>query len=72
MKPDVNYINRKQRKRSKLREDLVSEKGDNTDWNYKSNTLEIKEMLKELNRKIKSIMKKIPEVIKFSKHGDPS
>ena len=45
---------------------LMSEMRDNIDWNYKSNTLDNK-MWEELNRKRKSIIKNIPEVIKFSK-----
>ena len=54
----------------KLSEELVSAKGDNNDWNYSSKTLDIKEMCGELSRKIKSIMKNIPGVIKISKQGD--
>ena len=47
-------------------------KGDNIDWNYKSNVLDVYKMWEELKRKMKSIIVNIPEVIvKFSKQGDP-
>ena len=52
-------------------EELVSEKGDNIDWNYCFNTLDVNEMWDELNWKIKSIINNILEVIKFSKQGEP-
>ena len=71
VKLDFDYINRKQRNWSNLTEELVSEKGDNIDWDYESNTLEINEMWEELNGKIKSIIKKNPDVTKFSKQRDP-
>ena len=49
----------------------MSEKGSNIDWNYSSHTFDVNEMWEELNRKIKSIIINIPEVIiKFSKQGD--
>ena len=42
---------------------------ENIDWNYTSH--DMKEMWEELDRKIKSIIKNIPEVIiRFSKQGD--
>ena len=37
MKLNVNYIPRKERDWSKLTKELQTEKGDNIDWNYKSN-----------------------------------
>ena len=45
-----------------LTEELVSGKGDNIDWDYKSNTLDIKNVEK-LNQKIKSILKNNPKVL---------
>ena len=59
VKPDFEYITRRQSSLFKLYENLVSEKGDNIDWNYNSNTLDVNdvnEMWKEFNRKMKSIM----------------
>ena len=49
----------------------MSEKGDNINLNPSSNTLDVNEMWEELNGKIKSKIKIIPEVIiKFSKQKD--
>ena len=45
----------------------MSEKEDNIDGNYSSYNLKVNVMLEELNGKIKSMIKNIPEVfIKFS------
>ena len=50
----------------------TSEKRDDIDGNYKSNTLDINGIQEELNWKIKFIIKNIPKVIiRFSKQGDP-
>ena len=46
-----------------LSEELKSEKWNNIDWNYCSNKLNFHEMWKEVNKKTKSIMSNIPEVI---------
>ena len=65
---DVDYINRKQQNCSKFTQVLVSKKGDNIDWDYKSNTLDINEMWEELNRKIKSIILKLQNSLKKKIH----
>ena len=58
VKPDGDYINSKERNWSQLTEELLSEKGNNTDWTYKFTTLENKEILEKLNRKVKFNNKK--------------
>ena len=49
----------------------MSEKGDNSIWNYSFNTLDLNEIWEELYWNIKSIIDYISEVIiKLSKQGD--
>ena len=43
------YLNREQRNWFNLSEELISEKGDNIDWNYTFNALDAFEMLEKLN-----------------------
>ena len=57
MKPDVDYINRKQRNSSKFTEELEPEKGDNIDWNYSPHSLGVNEMWEKLNQKINLMIK---------------
>ena len=46
-------------------------KGENIDWNYKSNTLDVNEMWEELSIKTKSTIENILEVVeKISKQND--
>ena len=58
VKPDVEYIDRKQRNWTKLLEEFVSDKRDNIDWNYSPNIMDVNEIWEELSRKIK-LKKKI-------------
>ena len=50
LKPDVDYINGKQKNWCKLSEELVSEKRNDIDWDNKLNPLGINEIWEKLNR----------------------
>ena len=50
----------------KFTEELVSQKGDNIDWAYKSHALGISKVPKELNKKIKSIIRIFLKFLKNS------
>ena len=47
-----------EKEETKLTEELVSENGDNINWNYISHIVDINEIWEEFDRKIKLIIKK--------------
>ena len=49
---DFEYKNKKKTKWFKLLKVFMTENGENIDWNNNSNTFDVNEILKELNRKI--------------------